>query len=44
MYIMATLLVAGFIANALVRPLDETRDAGAPPVARRPHLTETVHE
>jgi hypothetical protein len=33
MYIMAGLLVAGFIANALVRPLDEKSDTAARPLA-----------
>jgi MFS family permease len=33
MYIMATLLVAGFIANALVRPLEQERTVIARPLA-----------
>jgi MFS family permease len=33
MYIMAGLLVAGFIANALVHPLDQTKQVAARPLA-----------
>jgi hypothetical protein len=33
MYIMASLLVIGFIANALVRPLDQTDATIARPLA-----------
>jgi hypothetical protein len=33
MYIMAALLIVGFVCNALVRPLGEERVAAARPVA-----------
>jgi MFS family permease len=41
MYIMAGLLVAGFIANALVRPLDQEHIPATRRIAERRHLTET---